>query len=266
MRGGGRRLGHYRDGAWYDAEYVHIRADIPLYRAIAREAQGPILELGCGTGRLTFPMAEAGQTVVGVDNAQPMLERAKEKRAQLPPEVACRVRFEEGDMRTLRLPSRFDRVVLGFNTLLHMLEDHDLLAVLVTAREHLASGGRFHLDLFTPFPSFPERDPEGRYDPQQLIEPRTGHRWVVTENNRYDPRQQINHMSFFYRRVDSNGEPWGPEHISDIPLRVLFPRELDAFVRQAGLHIVREHDDYSREKPYTAQAGLRVLELASAVQ
>ena len=60
----------YSDGAWYDAEYVHIRADVPLYRSIAREARGPILELAAGTGRLSFPMAQSGATLLATDGAE----------------------------------------------------------------------------------------------------------------------------------------------------------------------------------------------------
>lgn len=255
---------HYRDGEWYDAEYVHIRADLPLYSAIAREATGPVLELACGTGRLSLPMASAGAWVTGVDLSEAMIRRAKAKQSQLRSDVQTRLRFEVGDMRTFRAGRRFDRVVLAFNALLHMLEDDHLLAALATARAHLAPGGRCHLDVFTPEPGLPSRDPDERYDPQQMIDPRTRQRWVVTENNRYDPRQQINHMRFYYRRAGGGGEPTGPELCAEVPLRVLFPRELDAFIRTAGLRIAAEYDDYGRTRPYTATRGLRVLELELA--
>lgn len=256
--------GAYADGAWYDAEYVHIRADIPLYRAVAREARGPILELAAGTGRLSFPMAEVGAEVLATDVSPPMIARAREKLARAAPDVQDRLRFEVGDMRGLRLDARFDRVVLGFNGLMHMLEDEDVEATLATARHHLAPGGRVHLDLFTPYPQLPERDPEGRYDPQQMIDPRTRERWWVTESNRYDPRRQVNHMRFHYRRAGPSGAAEGPEHTVEIPLRVFFPRELDRFLRQAGFRVAREHEDHARARPYTGQGGLRVLELALA--
>ncbi|MEO1228830.1 MAG: class I SAM-dependent methyltransferase [Myxococcota bacterium] len=250
-----RVIDHYGDGDWYDAEYVHIRADLALYRAVATEARGPVLELACGTGRISYPMAQAGATVVGVDLAPAMLARARRRLGQVPPDVAGRLRWVEGDMRTLRLEQAFDRVVLGFNSLLHMLEDDDLLAVLETARTHLAPGGRFCFDIFSPSSGPPERDPEGRYDPQQMIGP-DGRRWIVSENNRYDPRRQINHMRFYYRRADA---PDGEELMAEIPLRVIYPRELELFLRQAGLEIAAEYDDYARTRPYTAQ-GLRVVE------
>lgn len=251
---------HYADGDWYDAEYVHIRADIALYRAVAAEADS-VLELGCGTGRLVFPMAEAGARVVGADNAPAMLTRARARQAMAAPVLASRLSFVEGDMRRLRLDERFDRVVIGLNTLLHMTDDNDLAAVFETARHHLVPGGRFVFDVFSPPEGFGNRDEDARFEPQQLIHPRTQERWIVTENNRYDRRRQLNHMFFYYRRADERGDPVGPEHRTEVVLRVLYPRELDRFIEQGGFRIAAEYEDFARTRPYEAENGLRVSEL-----
>ncbi|MFO0725972.1 MAG: class I SAM-dependent methyltransferase [Myxococcota bacterium] len=252
-------LDYYSDGAWYDAEYVHIGGDIPYYKQVASETVGPILELACGTGRLTIPMAEAAQDgVTGVDLMPSMIARAEEKRVQH--KLESKLRFVVDDMRSLRLNQRFSAVILAFNTLMHMLEDADLEAVLETARVHLAEGGTFHLDLHTPYPNLmSERDPRGRYDPQQMIDPRTQQRWVVTENNQYDPRTQINTMRFYYRRTDARGRPSGPEREVCLRLRVIFPRELDRWLHSAGFRIVGDFDDLGRSIPFTGKGGRRVL-------
>lgn len=251
---------HYGDGAWYDAEYVHISGDVPYYERVARETNGTILELACGTGRLTFPMAAAGAVVHGVDVAAPMIERANDKLERF--EYPRRLSFEVGDMRTMRLARKFDAVVLAFNTLMHMTEDDDLVATLDTAREHLERNGRFHLDLHTPFPSIPKRDPNARYDPQQMIDPRTNERWIVTENHRYDARRQLNHMTFYYRRADDDGSPVGPESRAELVLRVIFPRELDYLLKQAGFVPVGDWDDFDRKQQFSGEGGRRVMMLA----
>lgn len=249
---------HYGDGAWYDAEYVHIGRDIPYYQGVAAETNGPILELACGTGRLTFPMAAVGREVWGVDLAPAMITRAEEKRAALPPEMQANLHFEVGDLRGYRAGRGFAAVVLGFNTLMHMVSDADLEAALTTAREHLAPGGRFHLDLYTPLFDYLTRDPEGRYDPQEMVDPK-GHRYVVTENNRYDPRTQINTLHFYYQRVDREGQKLGPELRTVLNLRVIFPRELDRWLDLAGFDVVGDWDDLERRHPFTARSGRRVL-------
>lgn len=252
---------YYGDGAWYDAEYVHIGGDIPYYERVARETEGPLLELAAGTGRLTLPMVrESRSPVVGLDLSPSMIARAEDKRRALPPAIAQRLELVVGDMRSVRLERRFQAVVLAFNTLMHMTEDADLEALLETVRVHLADDGIFHFDLHTPYPSLlSERDPEGRYDPQQLIDPRTQARWQVTENTSYDPRLQLNTMSFFYRRVDGRGVPFGPERRINLCLRVIFPRELDRWLASAGFEVIGDWEDLGRSTPFTGRGGRRVL-------
>lgn len=160
---------YYADGAWYDAEYVHIRGDIPYYQQVAADTSGRVLELACGTGRLTIPMAEVGAEVHGIDCAPGMIAHARAKRSALGQYDRERLQFDAADMRTFRGDSPYGAVVLAFNTLMHMVEDDDLLATLETARRNIAMGGLFHLDLHSPYPElWANRDPRGRYDPSTL--------------------------------------------------------------------------------------------------
>ncbi|MCK6545591.1 class I SAM-dependent methyltransferase [Myxococcota bacterium] len=252
-------MDYYSDGVWYDAEYVHIRYDIPYYVRVAAETQGEILELACGTGRLSIPMAEVGAKVLGLDIAPAMIAQANAKREKLPPGDQARLAFQVADMRSVRLGRTFDAVVLGFNTLMHMIDDDDLAGVLDTAREHLAPGGHFHFDIHVPFPDAPPRDPEVRYDPQEMIDPRTRERYIVTENNTYDPRTQINTMRFFYQQVDRNGNPVGDERMARLDLRVFFPRELDRWLHVHGFEVVGDWEDLERKQPFTGAGGRRVV-------
>lgn len=245
------RRSHYGDGDWYDDEYVHVGGD----RAAVAEWAGArqVLELACGTGRLTFPMAQAGARVVGVDLEPAMLERAERKRAILAEPIRSRVRFVLGDMRSLELDARFERVVVGLNALMHMLTDADLAQALTTVRRHLAPDGRALLDVFAPLPV--DHDDAARVDPQQMIH--GGHRWEVTENRSYDPRQQLQTLRFFYRRLDEPEPSW----FSELRLRVIYPRELDSWLDRAGLEVVGDWDDIERTQSFTGAGGRRVIEV-----
>jgi SAM-dependent methyltransferase len=254
------RRDHYGDGAWYDAEYVHVGADIPGYRAWAARRGGPILELACGTGRLTFPMAETGAEVVGVDASAPMLARAEEKRRRWSTTSSGEVSFELGDMRDVRLGRAFAGVVIGLNSLMHMTEDDDLASALETARLHLEPGGLLAVDVFSVPPAALGRDPEDRFDPQEMIDPRDGQRYVVTESTRYDAARQLHQLSFFYLPVDSGGRPCGPELRSELELRVVFPRELDLWLRVTGFEIVGDWDDLEATTPFSGRGGRRFVE------
>jgi len=251
---------YYADGALYDAEYVHIRYDVPYYVRVAAETNGRILELACGTGRLSIPMAQAGTPVLGVDISPGMIAHANAKREKLPPGDQRRLEFRVGDMRSMRLGERFESVVLAFNTLMHMIDDDDLAAVLDTAREHLTDRGLFHLDLHTPYPETSEsRDPAARYDPQPMIDPYTRARYVVSENSSYDARRQINAMRFYYQAVDAQGNAIGPERCAKLELRVIFPRELDRWLHLHGFEVAGDWDDFDRKRPFSGSGGRRVL-------
>ncbi len=250
---------HYGDGAWYDAEYVHIRGDVPYYARVASETNGAILELACGTGRLTIPMVRTGAAVHGIDVSPAMIQRAEEKRRDLPADAQARLSLEVADMRTLRRAERYGAVILAFNTLMHMINDADLEAALATARAHLDRDGLFHFDLHTPLFDLLSRDPNGRFDPQEMIDPATGDRYVVTESNEYDPRTQLNRMYFYYQQVDHERRPIGRERRSALELRVIFPRELERWLASAGFEIIGEWDDFDRATVFTGKGGRRVV-------
>lgn len=129
--------------------YRH-RRDVAFYVDLAREAGGPVLEAGCGTGRVLLPCARAGATMVGVDVSRPMLDVLRRWLREEPPEVQARVRLVEGDMRALDLGERFPLVTLPFRAFQHLLTPADQRAALRCLRRHLAHGGHLVLDLFNP--------------------------------------------------------------------------------------------------------------------
>ncbi len=131
----------------YDAEYA-FQDDVALLRArLAEEhVRGAILELGCGTGRVAIPLAEAGFAVTGVDLSAVMLRRARQRRRDLPPDVASRLRFSLQDMTCFRLPRRFAAAVIAFSTLNLVPEPARRRACLGRVHGHLEPGGLLLLD------------------------------------------------------------------------------------------------------------------------
>jgi SAM-dependent methyltransferase len=132
--------------------------DIAFYRGAASQYGGPVLELGCGTGRVTFAIAEAGYRVVGLDISQRMLERAAEKRSTLRREARERVHLVQDDMRRFDLGEKFRSVVIPFRPFQHLLEIGEQLDCLTCAKKHLVPGGRLIVDFF-------QTDPERIHDP-----------------------------------------------------------------------------------------------------
>src|SRR5436190_21884809 len=97
----------FEDALLYDWEYRRRRDDVLFYRTLADERGGPILDLGCGTGRLTVPLLRAGHVVVGIDRAPAMLARAAARVARLAPRVRRRALVLRADLRQLPAAGRF---------------------------------------------------------------------------------------------------------------------------------------------------------------
>lgn len=138
-------------GVLYDSIPAYdVRGDVAFYVDEATHADGPVLELGCGTGRVLLPAARAGATMVGVEGSRRMLDRCREKLSEEPADVQARVSLHHADVRALDLDARFALVLAPFRILQHVVAIDDQLAVLEGAARHLAPGGRLVLDVFNP--------------------------------------------------------------------------------------------------------------------
>ncbi len=139
-------------GAFYDHVVPYReREDVSFWVDLAREASGPVLELGCGTGRVSIPTAEAGCEIVGLDASPSMLTRCREKRMRLDPAVSQRLTLVEGDLRSFELGRRFALVTTPFRVFQHLVDVEDQIAALQRIHAHLETGGRFVLDVFNPY-------------------------------------------------------------------------------------------------------------------
>ncbi len=136
----------------YDADMgrdADAMDDVPFYVELAQQAAAtahPVLELGSGTGRVTIPIAQAGASIVGLDNSAAMLAVARRKSEA----AGVEVDWIEADMRDFHLDQRCGLIIIPFRSFLHLLTDADQLACLVRVHEHLVPGGRCALNFFVP--------------------------------------------------------------------------------------------------------------------
>ena len=132
----------------YDSVYAVIRdpsGDSAFYRSMAEEIGGPLLELGCGTGRVLLDSAETGLECVGLDASNEMLDVLREKN---PPE---NVTLVHGRIEDFELGSgRFRLITAPFRTIQHLLDPQGQLAALRNIHRHLKPDGVFVFDLFDP--------------------------------------------------------------------------------------------------------------------
>jgi SAM-dependent methyltransferase len=130
---------------WENARTIG-RRDVEFWRRLAARERAPVLELGCGTGRVLLPMARTGVPVTGIDRSAPMLGYARSRARRVPPRR--RPRIVRGDIRALPFPrATFGLVVAPYGMLQSLIDDRDLSAALAEAARVLCRGGRFGVDL-----------------------------------------------------------------------------------------------------------------------
>lgn len=129
---------------FYDLDLEDYEDDLFLYRQLAAEAGGAVLELGCGTGRVARALADAGVEVVGVDLSASMLAIARERLAN------SDVTLQEADFRMLELGRRFPLVLIPLGGLQHMATVDDVVATLESASRHVTAGGMVVVDVEAP--------------------------------------------------------------------------------------------------------------------
>lgn len=142
---------------FYDWENARTlgRRDVPFWRTLARQCDGPVLELGCGTGRISIPLARAGVPVVGIDRSEAMLARARQRirrgRLASPP------RLIRGDIRWLPFgAAMFPLVMAPYGVLQSLLRERDLAATLQAVARVMSRGATFGLELVADLPSWDE--------------------------------------------------------------------------------------------------------------
>lgn len=233
----------YGDGRMYDMEYADHDEDRAWYAAIARAARGPVVELGCGTGRLTIPLALSGVRIHGIDRSGSMLARLADRLERLPPIVRDQVSFAEADYLLPEAVPPADvlpaaAVLWPFNALHHCPGPEAVTAVLRKAAEWIAPGGRLALDCYLPDRELYSRDPDQRYEFRTFVDPSDGGMLESWEQGWWDEERRLHHVVYTYRSGD------GRERRSHLALRMYELGELRAMVSDSGWRIVREVRDF----------------------
>jgi SAM-dependent methyltransferase len=246
---------HYADAALYDYEYRRRRADVTFYRELAKRRGGPILDLGCGSGRATIPLARDGHQVFAIDQSASMLAKLRSRVADLPAAAAAaRIQVASGNLCTFDAPGRFNLAFATFNVLEHLYTRGELAACLARVAAHLAPGGAFAFDVQMPDLAWLIRDPAKRWAKTRFTDPTTKRPMFYSTNHDYDPVGQIANIRLYYEPVDGKG----PTRIVKLSQRKYFPAELEALVSHAGFRVVDRYGDFAW-KPLDATAESQVL-------
>ena len=233
----------FEDAALYDWEYRRRRDDVRFYCTLADERGGPILDLGCGTGRLMLPLLRAGHTVVGVDRAAPMLARAAARLRRAAPGVRRRALLLRGDLRRLPVTRRFLLAIAAFHTIQHLATDRELTRFFAGVARTLRPGGWFVFDTFAPDAGFlrrarPARVGGGDARPwarTRFHHPTTGRRTQYWESYRLEGRLLT--TTFHYQAVGPRQRTAADRRV-ELAHRLLEPDEITRLLAGTGLSVI----------------------------
>jgi SAM-dependent methyltransferase len=225
---------------------VSGRRDVEFYLGEARKQNGPVLELGCGTGRILLPMARAGLRVTGFDLSARMLERCREKLAAEPAEVRGRVRLVQGDMTAFELGEQFTLVIIPFRPFQHLLEVEQQIGCLRSVVRHVAPGGRLIVDFF-------QTDPRRIYDPEFHRERSSGPEVALPDGRRlrvsdrvvaFHRAEQKNDVEMYYDVTHPGGRT--ERLVFAFAIRYFFRYEVEHLLARCGLRVVELFGDCER--------------------
>jgi SAM-dependent methyltransferase len=243
----------YDDADLYDLVHPGLwKGELEFYSHQTRQWGGPVLELACGTGRLTIPLASSGVEIIGLDLSAPMLQRARYKASQ----VGAKIQFIQGDMCNFRLRKQFGLVFIPVNSLSHLVSRQEVEACYRCVRERLRPQGRFVVDVFNPSLAILSRDSQQWYDLGGYSDTQ-GHRVRLTEQNRYDAASQINYITYRFETDD------GRRIERSLTMRQFFPQELHAILECNGFAVEEKYGDYGDKEFHGGS--MRQLVIAKAV-
>jgi len=226
------------------------RRDAAFYAELCRSASGEVLELGCGTGRILLPAAEAGCTIAGVDESGFMLERCRTKLQRLAPEVQKRVTLVQADITGFSLGRTFALATVPFRPLQHLVSIEEQLKFLACVHRHLRPGGKLALDVFHP-------DLKRLANPASLDEIEDTPEVTLADGRRLRRTYrliakhiaaQTNDVELIYYVRDLAGNE--KRIVQAFPMRYFFRFELEHLLARAGFEISEFFGNFDRS-PFT---------------
>lgn len=227
----------YRMTKYYDDYLGGHTEDFDFWPACL-SGREKILEIACGTGRITIPLLKLGKRITALDYSSEMLELLYRKTEAYRDQLT----IVNGDMRNYKLNQRFDAVIITANSVNHLENPWDLEKTLKCAAEHLFVGGLLIFDALHPELHHLLRDKQHQYDHDEFIVQKTGEKITVYENSEYDRKTQTSSVDYYY--TDESGET----KVLSIKNHFFFPQELDYIVSKSDFDVLRKLGTYTGEE------------------
>ncbi|MDX1413525.1 MAG: class I SAM-dependent methyltransferase [Candidatus Promineifilaceae bacterium] len=245
---------------YYDLLHDQLSEDLDFVLDLAANYGDPVLELGCGTGRLLLPLVRAGYIVTGVDNEEAMLMRARQRLVQEKPEVRRRAAFIQADVRNLVMPqniAQYGLAIFSYNTLFHF-RPSEVQQALRGIRKLLRQDGRVFIDLANPFLIEGSEYEEYPVVENSFTDPTTGRPVVQTSLSSLDPVEQCLQTTWLFETGKESKQP--VEAVSvEINYWYYFPHQMELLLQQAGFQLDQIKGDYDHSDFHEESSRLLIL-------
>jgi SAM-dependent methyltransferase len=219
----------FDDGNLYDMILGNLDFGLDFYLQLAKAANGPVLDLACGTGRIMLPCLQAGVDVDGLDLSAAMLATLRKKAAAL----GLPAQVYEGNMTSFRLERRYALIMIQCNSFVHNLTTDDQLATLVCCREHLQPRGTLVFDTGFPGPAWIMPQDNTRVLELETTHPKTGLPVRLFDTRSFDRVEQLQHSLNEIEMLDAAGNV-AETHRSRTTIRWIYKSEMELLLRVAG--------------------------------
>lgn len=219
----------FDDGEIYDLVCNELTYGSDFYTDLAREAQGPVLDIACGTGRILLPLLQAGIDIEGLDLFEPMLKtlRAKAMTMGLSP------RLHRADMSNFSLPRQFSLIMIPFNAFIHNMTQEAQIQCLQRCRDHLLPDGVLAFDTFFPSIAIVGAPAQTRVLEGEIPHPKTGLPIRMYDTRTFDRVAQVQHSINEIELLAADGRV-DSVFRSQSRSRYLYQHELQLLLRIAG--------------------------------
>ncbi len=228
---------------YYDAENEAVTEDLDLYAELAEAADGPVLDVGCGTGRVMLHLAVAGHRVQGIDLSAAMLERGRRK-VKNRVDLADHVTFYEGNALDYPFSEKYALIIVPYNGLMHFRSVTDILKLLGHLADCAAEDCVLVLDLPNAGEAFATLDDDAVTLERTFIEPESGNLVMQQSVSQLNRTDQLQYITWIYDEI-------GPDRtlkrtVAPLTLRYIFPTELDLLLQISGWQRMERFGDYDR--------------------
>jgi SAM-dependent methyltransferase len=228
---------------YYDAENEDMTQDLELYSTLAASVGAPVLDVGCGTGRILLHLAGEGHEVAGIDFSEQMLERARRKESHRT-DLEGLVTLYQGDALSYALPRRYNLIIVPYNGLMHFRTTDIQVSLLSRLRQHVLPGGKLVIDLPNAGEIFSTLDDGAVRLERTFYEVESGNLVMQQSVSQLDRAEQLQYVTWIYDEIDQDGIV--KRTVAPLTLRYVFPGELDLMLRISGWQRTERFGNYDR--------------------